>query len=247
MLPLSGLANGKSLTLLTGEWPPFSSSHMPDKGSSSNLVINAYAAVGIEAVPGFFNWRNAINLHYTDKRFTALYPVYPTKEHKKICYLSDPIGSSQLGLAQRNSKPLVWRKVEDLKKYRLGTVEGYGHEDGLEQLIQEGKIVTVNAVTDTDNLIHLAQKRIDGVIIAQETFNWLIKNDIRLVPYRKQLQMNNRLLATLPLHVCFRTDNKGLKQKELFNKGLEKIQQHSHSSPASTGSPQIVQILHSSH
>lgn len=227
-LPSSTIAAAKKLTLLTLEWPPYTSNNLPDKGFISKRVLDAYSTMGFEAVPGFFNWRDAVNLHYTDTRFTALYPVYPTKERKKVCNFSDPIGSSQLGLAQRNIRPLTWRKIEDLKKYRIGLVDGYGNEDELDRLVQEGKVVTVKAASDTDNLIHLAKKRIDAAVIDQAVFNWLIKNDARLIPYRKQLQMNKRLLTTWSLHVCFRPDSKGNRLKKQFNKGLAKLQQASY-------------------
>ncbi len=206
--------------LLTLEWPPYTSIKLPDSGYIAKRVRASYAAIGQDARIGFFSWRRAIRLPYTDRRFTGFFPAYPSAERKQVCHLSDPIGMSPLGLAQRNQKPLQWALTEDLERYRLGLVTAYSNEESLDRLVNEGRIKTVASETDADNLLNLARGRIDGAVIDAYVFNWLMKNDERLRPWQGKLQMNERLLVTWPLFVCFRKDAEGAAQRDEFNRGL---------------------------
>ncbi|MGH8493922.1 MAG: substrate-binding periplasmic protein [Moraxellaceae bacterium] len=210
----------KNPVLLTLEWPPYTSVKLPDNGHIAKRVKAAYAALGQEAKIGFFSWRRAMRLPYTDRRFTAFFPAYPSAERKQVCHLSDPIGMSQLGLVQRSQSPLQWTRTEDLKRYRLGVVTAYSNEESLDRLIKDGTVKILATETDAENLINLARGRVNAAVIDAYVFNWLMKNDARLQPWQGKLQMNERLLVTWPLFVCFRKDAEGAAQRDLFNSGL---------------------------
>lgn len=222
ILPFTASANSADVILLTLEWPPFTSGKLPDNGFISKRVTTAYSATNHTAHIGIFNWRQAIRLPYTDKRFIGFFPVYPSQERKRVCHLSDPIGVSELGLAERKQAPLIWNNTDDLIRYRIGIVDAYSNDDSLDTLIEENKVKSVVSNSDTENLINLAQKKVDGIVIDTKVFQWLLENDKRLAPYRRQLQMNKRLLIVWPLHICFRKDAHGAKQRDVFNQGLMK-------------------------
>jgi polar amino acid transport system substrate-binding protein len=210
----------KSVVLLTLEWPPYTSVKLADNGFISRRVKAAYAATGQDAKIGFFSWRRAMRLPYTDHRFTAFFPAYPSPERKQVCHFSDPIGVSQLGLAQMRRKPLQWTHTDDLERYRVGVVSGYVNEDSFDRLAKAGSIKTAATETDAENLLSLVQGRVDGAVIDAAVFDWLLNNDKRLRPWRERLQMNERLLVTWPLFVCFRKDAEGAALRDHFNAGL---------------------------
>lgn len=210
----------KNVVLLTLEWPPYTSVKLPDNGLVSKRVKMAYAARGQNANIGFYSWRRAIRMPYTDRRFAGVFPAYPSAERKQVCHFSDPIGSSALGLAQTARKPLQWLRTEDLKRYRLGIVTAYANEESLDKLIREGSVKTRATETDADNLLNLVRGRVDAAVIDATVFNWLMQNDARLRPWRDKVQMNERLLVTWPLFVCFRKDAEGAVQRDEFNAGL---------------------------
>ncbi|MDQ8036955.1 MAG: transporter substrate-binding domain-containing protein [Pedobacter sp.] len=213
-------AEKKNPVLLTLEWPPYTSVKLADNGHIAKRVKAAYAALGQEAKIGFFSWRRAMRLPYTDRRFTAFFPAYPSAERKQVCHLSEPIGMSQLGLAQTSQKPLQWARTEDLKRYRLGIVTAYSNEDSLDRFIRDGSVKTVATEGDAENLLNLARGRVDAAVIDTYVFNWLMKNDARLRPWQDKLQMNERVLVTWPLFVCFRKDSEGDVLRDEFNRGL---------------------------
>lgn len=222
VLPQPKAFANSDIILLTLEWPPYTGSALPDKGFVSKQIKRAYTSVHQNLQIGVFDWRQAVRLPYTDRRFAGTFPVYPSKERKKVCHLSDPVGVSEVGFAQRKQTVLNWRKVEDLTRYRIGVVDSYANEDTFDRLVQDKKITTVVSHTDTDNLLNLLKKQADAVVIDAQVFKWLMQNDKRLKPYRNQLKMNERLLVTWPLHVCFRKDAEGAKQRDLLNSGLMK-------------------------
>lgn len=215
----------KGPVLLTLEWPPYTSVKLADNGVISSRIKAAYAAVNQDAKIGFFSWRRAMRLPYTDRRFTGFFPAYPSAERKQVCHFSEPVGMSQLGLAQLNKKPLSWARVEDLSRYRLGIVHAYANEESFDRLAKEGRIKTTGTETDAENLLNLIKGRVDGAVIDAEVFKWLLKNDARLSPWSKHLQMNERLLVTWPLFVCFRKDPEGALLRDQFNAGLSTLHQ----------------------
>lgn len=219
--PLTAFAAERdAAVLLTLEWPPYTGSKLPDSGTVSKRVRDAYAAAGQDVNFGFFAWRRAMRLPYTDHRFTAFFPAYPSPERRRVCHLSEPVGMSPLGIAQTRKKPLQWTKVDDLAQYKVGVVEAYANEDRFDQLMQQGIIKTTSSETDVDNLINLGRGKVDAAVIDSQVFDWLLRNEPRLKPYRNSLQMNQRLLVTWPLYVCFRRDSEGAAQRDQFNAGL---------------------------
>lgn len=219
------------VVLLTLEWPPYTGIKLPRNGFVSERVRAAYAALGQDARIGFFSWRRALRLPYTDHRFAGFFPAYPSMERKQVCHLSEPVGVSPLGLAQLRSKPLKWTRVEELANYRIGVVTAYANEDSFDKLAKDGVIKTTDAETDAENLINLVRGKVDGVVIDSHVFEWVLKNDARLRPYRERLQMHERLLVTWPLFVCFRKDAEGAAMRDRFNTGLAMLHEDSRLSP----------------
>lgn len=206
--------------LLSLEWPPYSGAKLAGNGVVSKRVTAAYKAQGQNAKIGFFPWRQTIRLPYTDHRFTGYFPTYPSVERKQVCHLSEPVGVSQVGLAESRKKPLSWKRVEDLARYRIGVVEAYANEDVFDRLVNAGKIQTTSSESDAANLLRLLKGQVDTVVVDANVFTWLLANDARLRPYRDRLQMNERLLVTWPLYVCFRKDEEGAALRDRFNAGL---------------------------
>lgn len=211
--------------LLTLEWPPYTSAKLPASGFVAKRVKSAYRALGQDSRIAFYPWRTAIRLPYTDHRFTGFFPTYPSREHKKVCHLSEPVGVSPVGFAEPRKKPLSWKRVEDLAPYRIGVVAAYANEDAFDQLVNDGNIHTTESDGDAENLLHLVQGKVDGAVIDSHVFDWLMNNDARLRPYRDKFKMNERLLVTWPLFVCFRKDREGAVMRDHFNAGLSRLRE----------------------
>jgi polar amino acid transport system substrate-binding protein len=212
--------NGPAVVLLTLEWPPYTGLKLPANGFISQRVRAAYAALNQDIRIGFFSWRRTIRLPYTDKRFLGYFPTYPSAERKQLCNLSDPIGVSSVGLAELRKKPLQWKRVEDLEAFKIGTVTAYANQELFDKLVTAGSIKTSSSDNDVANLLNLVRGHVDAAIIDINVLAWLLKNEPRLQPYKDQIQLNERLLTTWPLFVCFRKDAEGAVLRDRFNAGL---------------------------
>lgn len=233
----SSAADSNPVVLLTLEWPPYTGVKLPGNGFVTERVRSAYGTLGQETRFGFFSWRRAMRLPYSDQRFTGFFPAYPTQERKRVCHFSEPVGMSPLGLAQLRNKPLQWARIEDLQPYRLGVVDAYANEDELDRRIQAGQQNVLVSQSDAENLLNLAKGRVAGAVIDSHVFEWVMKNDVRLRPWRDQLQMNTRLLVTWPLFVCFRKDEAGAVLRDHFNTGLANLHEAGKLFPENPVSP----------
>lgn len=223
--PAPGPAPAAPPVLLTLEWPPYTGLQLPGNGPVTERVRAIYAALGEDVKVGFFSWRRAMHLPATDRRFIAYFPAYPTLQRQRSCHLSAPVGgSSPLGVAQRLGHPLHWQQPADLAAYRMGVVTDYANEDTFDRLMQDGRIRTLDSESDADNLLNLATGKVDGAVIDQRVFAWLMQHDARLQPYRDRLQLHERLLATWPLVLCFRRSAEGAAERDRFNAGIERLQ-----------------------
>jgi polar amino acid transport system substrate-binding protein len=206
--------------LLTLEWPPYTGSKLPGNGWNSARIRQVYAAQGREVRIGFFSWRRALSLPYSDHRFAGYFPEYPSPRRQSTCNYSSPIGTSSVGIAEPDKRPLQWQTVDDLQRYRIGVVTAYVNEDRFDSLAAAGKIKTRDSADDEHNLLQLGDGKVDGAIIDPRVFAWLMQNDAALAGLRGHLQMNAHLLTTWPLVVCFRPDADGAAERDAFNATL---------------------------
>lgn len=206
--------------LLTLDWPPYTGVNEPGGGSVTTLVNKAFKSVGDDTRIGYFTWRRVLQLPRTDRRFAATYPMYYSEERSQRCYFSEPIGESPVGLAEMRQAPISWKKVEDLKNYKVGVVKGYVNSLVFDRLMQNGTITALAAETDEQNLKNLLAGRVQAAVIDPNVLHYMTGHVAELRGMESQLQLNPRLLVVNPLFMCFPRDPEGLALRDRFNKGL---------------------------
>lgn len=183
------------------------------------IVRAAYAAVGDQVRIGYFSWHRIRRLPQDNAAITGSFPHYFSTERDSRCHFSEPIGSSPLGLVVALRRRPVWERVEDLARYRIGTVKSYSNTPKFDRLVAAGKIRTLPALTDQDNLRNLVAGKVDAVIIDRNVYAYLLKQK----PFRDSaplLSLDPRMLVVHQLYVCFPKTEKGRAERDLFNKGL---------------------------
>ena len=221
---MAGGAHARTEVLITGEWPPYSGMAEPDGGSVTAVVRQALAAEGQDVKIGFFAWSRLRPLMEINRDYAGRFPDYYSRERSAGCHYSDVIGESPLGLAELRSAPLRWSVVEDLKRYRIGTVKTYVNAPTFDRLVKQGSIRTVTVATDEENLANLLEGKVDGIIIDRNVFVYLVNRSSRLKPVAKRLQLNPRTLIVHKLYVCFARNENGRVLRDRFNKGLQSLQ-----------------------
>lgn len=212
-----------ALVLLTGEWPPYTGVKEPQGGSMAAIVRAAYANQGDEVRLGFFSWYRVARLLQDDSRFTASFPHYRSAERAARCHFSRPIGSSPLGLAARAASSPRWRTLADLGRYRIGTVKSYVNVGEFDRLVAAGKVRTLQAVDDEENLRNLVAGKVDAIIIDRNVFAYLQRSDA----FRRnasQLALDPRVLAVHHLYMCFPRNDTGRRARDHFDAGLARLQ-----------------------
>lgn len=188
----------REFRLCSGEWPPYASAALAGEGASVQLLRAALERAGDRLAVRFLPW-DAIWPQVLEGRCEGYLPEYAQFDGERL--LSRRIGSGPLGLAERRDQPLDWRRVEDLRAYRLGVVAGYVNTASLDALIAEEALNYNASPDDRSNLTNLARGRIAAAVVDAEVFNYLMRNDPGLAAAAGRLQMNPVLLESKSLHV----------------------------------------------
>ncbi|XPV76088.1 MAG: substrate-binding periplasmic protein [Desulfovibrio sp.] len=115
-------ARAENITLLTGEWLPYTSKDAPFYGITSQIVTEAYKTVGIDLELEFFPWKRC---RYMVESGEALgtFPWYMTVERAEFALFSVPVTPSTevfFYLKKNIATPPVIKNIDDLKEYRIG-------------------------------------------------------------------------------------------------------------------------------
>lgn len=216
-------AEPSTLQLTSLEWPPYSGSTLPEQGASSAVVRDAFAAAGYTLRIQFVPWSRAVRMAQTNPNVAGYFPEYRSPKVEATCVLSDSLGRSPLGLAERREQPLQWQHLPDLASYTLGVIQDYVNTEELDQRIRSGQQRVDQSVDDASNLLKLANRRIDAAVIDPYVFLHLITTDKRVQMVREKLALNSRMLETKTLHVCFKDNAEGRRLAKVFNEGLRHI------------------------
>jgi len=165
VLFLSMLSTAEKITVLTEEFPPFSyTENGKITGASTEIVEAVFKEAGIDYEIKVLPWARAINEAQREKN-SALYSTMRLPEREKLFKWIGEItvpGYSVYALKYRTDIEI--KTMEDLKKYKIGTVK----DDSREQFfINKGFVIGKNidqiagSEATVQNLKKLEIKRID--------------------------------------------------------------------------------------
>jgi len=122
----------EKLVVVTGEWPPYTSKSMDNKGFASEIVTNVVRMMNMEIEIKFYPWRRCYKYVLWDKAWAA-YPYSYTEERAKKVAFSDDVAFSttKFFYCTKNGKNpnFVYNELTDLRQYKLGGVIGYYYEE----------------------------------------------------------------------------------------------------------------------
>lgn len=217
-------AFAETQVLVTGEWPPYTGIHEPQGGSITAVVRAAFAALGDDVRVGFFPWYRIQFLPEEDHGYAGSFPHYYSEERARRCYFSAPVGESPLGLAEQRAHPVQWRKVDDLAGYHIGIVRSYVNTPAFDRMVKQGRLKTVSATTDEENLDNLLAGKVDAAVIDRNVYAYLLSNRPDLRRNASRLQLNARVLIVHKLYMCFPKNEKGRALRDRFDRGLRTLQ-----------------------
>ena len=214
----------KKIYLTSLEWPPYSSSKLPDGGASVAIAKAAFLSMGYQLEVEFFPWTRAINeARNPNSRYSGYFPEYYSEEVAREFLYSQPMGSSPLALVENTLHPVYWRKISDLSPYVIGTVQNYINTREFDLRVASGLQKTEAVINDLTNIKKVAANRIPAAIIDKNVFHYLLNTDKRLSLISDNVRINQRLLEKKQLYLCFRNTPRGRYLSSVYNKGLKNL------------------------
>ncbi len=208
------------------DWPPFTIDPKRHPGSRPGLdeVIAraAFAAVGYRLETDFYPWQRAMALSRTDPRYLGYYPRYSPYDGKD-CLMSDSLGESPLGLAERADAHLQGKSFDQLSDTVIGVVAGYLNTPAFDTRVRQGRLKTEAVTDDVTNLRKLIYHRLTAAVIDRNVMTYLLDTTPDLAAHRDELVFDPHDFPPKALHICFQPTERGAAMMSLFNRGLRRI------------------------
>ena len=212
------------IRLASLEWPPYTGPQLADGGETTATLKAAFAAVGYQLEVDFLPWERTLALAKApDSGYAGYFPEYFSPAIAEQFLFSVTIGYGPLGLAERRNQPLQWQDISDLRRYLIGTVQGYVNTDEFDRAVAARQQPAEPAGSDSQNLKKLAAGRIDAAIIDPHVMRYLLEHDTSLANVKNLLSFNPRLLENKALYVCFRKGKDAEKLANALAEGLARI------------------------
>jgi polar amino acid transport system substrate-binding protein len=213
----------ETVTIATGEYPPFASKKLKHYGFMSQLVKEAFAKSGYEVNYKFVPWKRALEstkiLKYDATSFWFI-----TEDKQKIFHYSDPIFEEKTVFFHLKTTQLPeWKTLADLSKFRFGATRGYSYTKEFWEAGKNGLLKIEEASSDKTNFKKLLKERIDifpsGIVVGYGILNQSFDNAMV-----NKLTYHHKILRSSTSHVLFpKNAPKSKKLLKAFNDGLIKL------------------------
>jgi len=120
----------EQIKIVTGEWSPYTSEQLDDKGFVSAVLKEVFKSAGYEVVIEFYPWKRCEAMILSGEAF-GTFPYFFTEERGKVYSFSDPIINSESKVFYYGDKTYNLSKTDDYKPYKFGAILGYWYIDSL--------------------------------------------------------------------------------------------------------------------
>ncbi len=205
------------------EWAPYTGEKLSSQGMSTLILQKAFEAEGYKIAVNFYPWERAVDTAKNKDKFMGYFPEYYSKDIEGEFYFSDPIGEGPLGFVERKDNSIKWNKLDELKKYKIGTVRGYVNTEEFDKMAANKEMITEEVTNDLLNIRKVAGKRMPLAVIDKNVLEYYLNFDVTLTNIKNEVQFNPTILENKKIYVCFKKSEEGKKYMEILNRGLKKI------------------------
>jgi polar amino acid transport system substrate-binding protein len=222
ILSVSALSADKSISISTGEWPPFISEKLKHYGVAARIISESFALQDITVIYGWFPWKRAYsNMKNTSWNASAIWAITP--ERSKEVLFSDPVIEAKTVLFFHKDSFKNWESFEDLSGLVIGATDGYFNGKEFEQAEKDGLITIERTTVESHNFKKLAAHRLDAVIAEVDTGYDIINNQLS-PEQRDSIKASTKKVSSFLNHLVI---SKRLENAEQliasFNKGLRQL------------------------
>lgn len=212
------LSEEKNVSLSYVSYPPYYDKDLELGGPLSEIIVAAFADQGYRVRREQLPWSRAIK--WTEEgKFDGLYSAWYREEREEHFAFSSPLPGNELVLFKQKKTQISFKDYKDLKPYSIGVVRGYANPPGFD----EADLNLAAVTTDKQNLLKLADSRIDLALVDKALGKYILKTEL---PSDKASQIDwiEPPLKVENQYLMFSKKAPDYQQKlEAFNKGLKVI------------------------
>ena len=119
------------------------------------------------------------------------------------------------------SSKFAWKKLADLKQYKIGLVAGYVYNDGFDQMIDNNQIDHVFFPDDKTMIESMNTNLADAYVVEESVYNYIIDNHAQADKYRSEVKISEQYLSDEPIYIAFPKTSRGEKIRNLIDKELK--------------------------
>lgn len=211
---------GRVVNLVTTDYPPYFSAHLPGDGAVAAITRAALAKHGHTLQLHYRPWARLM-AEVKAGQFDGVMAIWYEPARAEYLSYSLPLVNTVMGFYGRVDKPLATQPLSALRPRVIGTVRGYKNPDAFEQAGLKQEL----AADDLTNLRKLAAGRLDLVLIDKVLAQHLLGN--LSTAERRAIRWQDPPLEVMPLHVGLRrelADSEALLAD--FNDGLQTLRKN---------------------
>lgn len=211
----------ENVTIGIDEWPPYHSKELSHYGFCTHIIVEAFAAVGVDTQIQFMPWKRALNNPFENVApYASVWGGYT--DWIDTHYGSDPVCKGEYVLFILKGLDLDFNKPETFSGLIMGNLIGEGVPDQFQQFVADGILnvestATVKSIFQmlANNRIHMtAINRSAGMVAMRKHLTKKQQDSIAIHPDQLRISLY-RLVANKKYKV------RSIKLIEKFNIGLD--------------------------
>ncbi len=223
MLTSPCIAQGKTISISSSDWAPWTGKNLPHGGFVNHVVVEAFKRAGYTATVSFYPWPRAYELAVHGEVEASSF-WYKNKARQEECFYSDPINKEEVVFFHLRGKLFPkWNDLMDLKNMSFAVNTGVTYTDEFWALSHRGFLKFHKSNTHEENFAKLLLGRVDafpaskimGLAVLKEHFT--TEEQRHVVCAEKPLTVCNGYL------IFGKETPESPKLVEAFNKGLKKL------------------------
>lgn len=211
----------EKITVVTSEFPPYSSQHLVHQGYVNHVIECAFSKVNRDVKFLYVPWSRAYQM-VAEGKYPATSYWYEDPKHYQNFLLSNPIMKEDVIFVRRKSQQSkIWRNLESFEGLRIGMTRGYTYTDELWQFADKNRFYISIVNTDRQNVEMLIADRVDLFPYDKAALEYLLLNH-HDAEVRQKLEFMEPPLANKIGHVLFSKRHPDVQELRLqFNTGLK--------------------------
>ena len=217
------LFSSESIRITNGEWDPYMSEKAHDFGFISKSVSDVFISENIKVTYGFFPWVRALELAKSNQWDGSIGWAKSKEREEEFIFSKEPLFTGNVVLFYFRSNYILWDKIEDLKKYKIGITNGYSYGNKFDDFIKDNPQNIEIAVSDLNNFKKLFSGRIDAFVMDLDIGLKILKDNF-LENELREIQYSTKSLDERPQYLILNKNSKNKVFMEKFDNAFKKLQ-----------------------